>query len=163
MVFQEYQNYQYYCLILLSIENVHYRNVITIEYRRWSISHLQYYWKLKKIPIPNFNVTKNYFQYFSPPYLPLPSDCQNFLRPFTTKRDSSKNADLVYVWFPIRTKYSNHTNQKYSRLRYPLQKFSSLSSNHNTCNKGRLKVILMLQVSSYDFEPTCLYVLWLEE
>ena len=43
--------------------------------------------------------------------------------------------------------------QKYSRLRYPLQKFSHLF-NHNTCNKGRLKVILLLQVSSYDFEPT---------
>jgi len=42
---------------------------------------------------------------------------------------------------------------KYSRLRYPLQKFSSLLKAEPVY-EGRLKVILLLQVSSHDFEPT---------
>ena len=53
--------------ILLNIENVQYRNFNTIEYWKCSIPNFQYYWIPKKIPIPNFNNTKNYFQYFSPP------------------------------------------------------------------------------------------------
>jgi hypothetical protein len=43
--------------------------------------------------------------------------------------------------------------QKYSRLRQPLQKFSSLYKAE-TVYEGKLKVILLLQVSSHDFEPT---------
>ena len=53
--------------ILLNIENVQYRNFNTIEYWKCSIPNFQYYWIPKKIPIPNFNNTKNYFQYVSPP------------------------------------------------------------------------------------------------
>ena len=53
--------------IPLKIENVQYRNFNTIEYWKCSIPNFQYYWIPKKIPIPNFNNTKNYFQYFSPP------------------------------------------------------------------------------------------------
>jgi hypothetical protein len=48
--------------------------------------------------------------------------------------------------------YYSH-QQKYSRLRWPLQKFSSLYKAE-TAYEGRLKVILLLQVSSHDFEPT---------
>ena len=43
--------------------------------------------------------------------------------------------------------------QKYSRLRQRLQKFSSLFKA-KPVYEGRLKVILLLQVSSYEFEPT---------
>ena len=44
----------------------------TIEYRNCSIPKFQYYWIPKIIPILNFNITENNFQYFSPPYyLPL--------------------------------------------------------------------------------------------
>ena len=42
--------------------------------------------------------------------------------------------------------------QKYSRLRWLFQKFNSLFKGEPVY-EGRLKVIL-LQVSSYDFEPT---------
>ena len=44
--------------------------------------------------------------------------------------------------------------QKHSRLRYPLWKFSSLSTKQKHIYEGRLKVILQLQVSSHYFEPT---------
>ena len=43
--------------------------------------------------------------------------------------------------------------QKYSRLRWPFQKFNSLFKAE-LLYEGRLKVILLLQVSSHDFEPT---------
>ena len=43
--------------------------------------------------------------------------------------------------------------QKYSRLRYSLQNFSPLFKAEPVY-EGRLKVILLLQVSSDDFEPT---------
>ena len=42
--------------------------------------------------------------------------------------------------------------QKYSRLRQLLQKFSPLFKAEPVY-EGRLKVILLLQVSSHDFEP----------
>ena len=44
--------------------------------------------------------------------------------------------------------------QKYSKLRYLLQKFSSLFKAEPVYEEGRLNVILLLQVSSHDFEPT---------
>ena len=44
--------------------------------------------------------------------------------------------------------------QKYSRLRELLQKFSSLFKAEPMYEGIRLKVILLLQVSSHDFEPT---------
>ena len=45
------------------------------------------------------------------------------------------------------------TTQRCSRLRLSIQKFSSLFKAE-TVYKGWLKVILLLQVSSHDFEPT---------
>ena len=44
-------------------------------------------------------------------------------------------------------------SQKYSRLREPLWKFSFLYQSQ-PIYEGRLKVLLLLQVSSHDFEPT---------
>jgi hypothetical protein len=43
---------------------------------------------------------------------------------------------------------------KIQQTKIPVKKNLALSSNHNTCNKGRLKVISLPQVGSYDFEPT---------
>ena len=43
-------------------------------------------------------------------------------------------------------------NQKYSKLRQPLQKFNSLFKAEPVY-EGRLKVILLLQVISHEFEP----------
>ena len=47
----------------------------------------------------------------------------------------------------------NDKNQKYTRLKQLLQKFSSLYKAE-TVYEGELKVILLLQLSSHDFEPT---------
>ena len=44
--------------------------------------------------------------------------------------------------------------QKYSRLRQPLQKFSSHFKAEPVYEGIRIKVTLLLQVSSHDFEPT---------
>ena len=55
--------------------------------------------------------------------------------------------------------------QKFSRLRWPLQKFSSLFKTE-PLYEGRPKVILPLQVSSHDFEPTFIifcHFVWIEE
>ena len=46
-----------------------------------------------------------------------------------------------------------YCTQKYSRLRQPLQKISSLFKAEPDY-EGRLKVILLIQTSSHDFEPT---------
>ena len=48
--------------------------------------------------------------------------------------------------------FSIQYNKNNSRLRQPLQKFSSLFKAEPVY-EGRLKVILLLQVSSHDFEP----------
>ena len=58
----------------------------------------------------------------------------------------------------------NYYNQKYSKLRQALRKFSSLFKVEPVYEgapfEGRLKVIYLLQVISHDFEPTfIIYIL----
>ena len=67
------------------------------------------------------------------------------------RRPPSKNIWTSYI---SRMRVSQHMySQKYDRLRQPLQKCSSLFKAEPVY-EGRLKVILLLQVSSHDFEPT---------
>ena len=54
---------------------------------------------------------------------------------------------------PAFFKHDNSFIATVSRLRQPLQKFSSLKSTASAVYEGRFKVILLLQVSSHDFEP----------
>ena len=54
-------------------------------------------------------------------------------------------------WLSGRLLYES--TQKNGRLRQPLQKFSSLCKAE-TVDECKLKVLLLLQVSSHDFEPT---------
>ena len=60
-------------------------------------------------------------------------------------------ADNPYVLLALHA-----ISQKYSRLRKPLQEFSSLFKAE-PLYEGRLKVIVLLQVSRHDFEPTFSY------
>ena len=77
----------------------------------------------------------------------------NFM--FYTKHLLGNTNNWLHKYFgPIMLQHSElGLQQKYSRLRQPLQKFSYLYKAE-TVYEGRLKVILLLQVSSHDFEPT---------
>ena len=72
------------------------------------------------------------------------------------RKEEEEKAKKVRGFF-----FSVGWNQKYSRLRQPLQKFSFLFKA-KPVYEGRLKVILLLQVSSRDFEPTYLYYILAE-
>ena len=67
----------------------------------------------------------------------------------TAKRDSSKNSDLVYVWFPIRTKYSNHTNDHNDMLidrnEMMIEKLHTF-----TMAKESLNIVKKILISSID-------------